>query len=859
MNCPDCQHETHEPGKCAQCFCSDPEPKASSTPVIEIIREPNYVHGVGNANAKLMIVGEAPGKYEDREGIPFVGESGKFLDRVLSESGCSRSEVYITNVVKVRPPNNDLKRLRELGRNVEEFIPVLWNEIREVNPNCILVLGNLALSAVTGKTGILQYRGSILPATDAKFKAVASVHPANFLYPRDEGGLDYSMSYVFRHDVQRAIAESVEREYRPPVHNLTICKSSKHLRDFIQSNFARGKFRVSTDIESTACIPTCIGIAFDKYSAMSVPVLNVQSWYNQHGIGDHDLNEIWRILIELFSDPRVEVIGQNFKFDQEKIQNVLGIKIRRVLADTMLMGATVHPELPGKLEFLCSIYTREPFYKLEGREYNPKKDPIDRLFLYNAKDCVVTYEVFERLEEELKKYDLYDFFYNQVMPLHDIYMEIEEVGIKVDYKRREEVRMKYKAQDIWACARFQNVTGYAVVDASEQKELKKLEKHLEEKSKVLNLNSPGQVKDFITNILHYPARADTKEDTLVALMANNSKPGEAKREALELLLEIRGVKKALSTYIEAETDYDGRMRTNFRICGTETGRSSTNVLKPPVRPTQSGMAFHTVTKHGEIGPEIREYLVPDEDYAIMECDASQAEARIVANLAEDEETLKLFDTTDIHSLTATWIFKIPIEQVNKKTHRFIGKTVRHAGNYGEGKKRFMLDTNKRAKKYGVPVFISEFEAGQIIDGFHRNTPKIRGNYHPSVEKALNDFNRTLINPFGRRRQFLGRWGNDLFKEAYAQIPQSTVRDLVIRALFQLKKLYPHVRIIMENHDALVALVPLNMIKEYAQAMKAAFEIPIDFSRCSLPRNPLVIPAEVQVGYENYRHLEKYEC
>src|SRR5258706_7857604 len=100
---------------------------------------PNYVAGVGPLNPKLMVIGEAPGKHEDELGIPFVGPSGKMLDDFLRTAGISRSEVYITNVVKVRPPFNDLKKLHLINVDLNEQIKNLWEqEINVLHPSCIL-------------------------------------------------------------------------------------------------------------------------------------------------------------------------------------------------------------------------------------------------------------------------------------------------------------------------------------------------------------------------------------------------------------------------------------------------------------------------------------------------------------------------------------------------------------------------------------------------------------------------------------------------------------------------------------------------------------------------------------------------
>src|SRR6266705_610954 len=113
-----------------------------------------YIGGVGNPSAKLMLVGEAPGAHEEIEEIPFCGPAGAIVDECLRGAGVDRSDVYVTNVVKIRPPNNEIRRLSELGTKIEDFIPQLWQEVEAINPNCILALGNTALKALTGETGI---------------------------------------------------------------------------------------------------------------------------------------------------------------------------------------------------------------------------------------------------------------------------------------------------------------------------------------------------------------------------------------------------------------------------------------------------------------------------------------------------------------------------------------------------------------------------------------------------------------------------------------------------------------------------------------------------------------------------------
>ena len=246
-----------------------------------------------------------------------------------------------------------------------------------------------------------------------------------------------------------------------------------------------------------------------------------------------------------------------------------------------------------------------------------------------------------------------------------------------------------------------------------------------------------------------------------------------------------------------------------------------------------------------------------DEYCFLEIDQKQAEARVVALLCDDEATLTLFDTTDIHKLTASMVLGMDYNLVTTDA-RFIGKECRHAGNLGVKKRRFMLMVNTDAKKFHIDLSISEWKANQLLEAFHAFSPKIRGVYHPEIERILRD-NRVLISPNGRRRQFLGRWEGNFLEEAYAQIPQSTVSDQTKLAGINFRKRMPHVPIIVEAHDALVTMQRVRDVPEAAAILKEEFEKPIDFSRCSLPRRPLIIPAEIKIAYKNYRKFEDFHA
>lgn len=796
----------------------------------------NYVGGSGYGYAKLMVIGEAPGEYEDKAGEPFVGPTGREVQSLLQAGGMQWGQVYRTNVVKYRPPDNNLKRLHEIGHTIEEGLPQLKQEIETVKPNAILALGNLALKYLTGKQGIVDHRGSILPCVYGPQKVVASIHPSAYLVPRGDGAIKYNAKTYIRLDFMRAIEESRYPEFRLPQRNLQIARSSLDVERFFEQY--KNYLLVAIDIEVIKCVPVCVSFAFTPSHALSVPLLPLTDLNNPFTIPTNDLASVWRAIAKLFKRPGLKVVGQNFKFDQEKLERPCGFVLPPLQADLMFMAHTLHPELPKSLGFLCSIYTKEPFYKDEGREFNPAKDRLDKFLLYNAKDSAVTIECYEAMLTDLKERKLDDFALNYTSQLHRLYMKLERNGFRVNEQRRQEMIAKYTTR----------------VDERE-KELFDLISY------EVNVNSPKQVAILLWEHLKLPRRASTDEDTIVALLANNAKNDEQKR-ALNAIIDIRRLKKVVGI-LKTPADYDGCCRTSYRIVGTETGRSSTSKLEPPVRPEKLGFPFQTMSKHGDIGGDIRTmYEAPVPGWEILEIDLSQAEARIVALLSEDYDLLKAFDSRDVHRMTANWFFGVGEDKITEDM-RFVGKIGRHGGNYDMGKHRLMMEINSNARRFNIcpigskePLNVSEWRAGQISDKFHANSSRIRGVFHHQVREKLKK-DRTLVNPFGRERQFMARMDEDMFKEGYAYIPQSTVADIVKHAWIRIDEQMPALAFLSENHDAFVVAYPPEQRESVARLLVSELEKPIDFSRCSLSRGQLTIPTEMKVGM-NYGELKKYK-
>jgi len=813
-----------------------------------------YIPGKGPLNPRIVIVGEAPSYEEEKELQPFVGPSGRFLNQLLSDARIRCDECWLTNVSKFMVPSNQKgmraipfkNRAQSVGLDLNKCIDELRHEILQLNPNLIIPLGGTALHAVTGKNSIKDYRGSILSGFG--IKTIPTYHPAHILYSEGEVKGYWNKTLVV-FDLKRARKQAEFPEIYLPIRSLQVIKSAQQFHEFIERN--KNKTNPAIDIEAQNCIPICIGIAFSPQEGITVPL-----WDTHCSIPRVEMIQIWNMLADFLS--KHDVVGQNFGYDRDKIKR-LGFLVRSLHSDTMLKAFCINPELPKNLAFNASIYTEEPFYKNEGMYEGSLED----LFIGCARDSCVTKEVDIKQQSDIDELGLNDFYRNFLLPLHELYAfredntAIEQVGIQVDNSIRKELIQKYIEWDENTRYELFKITG-----------------------SYINTSSPKQVSELLYDTWKLPARAGTGEEQLTSLL--HSTKVLKYRQGIELILSSRRIKKTIGTYLLTPADFDDRMRTSFFIC-LETGRSSSQQQEPPIRPQipykdidgkkkkrSIGMAFQTITKHGDIGQDIRKMLVPDKDCVFIQADLSQAEARVVTLLADDLETLKLYDEHDIHALTASWFFGGTEDDYSKKKlgyespYRFAGKTLRHAGHLGASKRRASIELNTQARKYKINFTISEKEADLALKVFHGRFPKLKQVFHAQIIKAL-EKNRQLTAPVpygidakkGGTRTFYERWNDELFRQAFSYIPQRTVSEHVKAAGLRIRKKHPWIKIVNEAHDALLLMVPEKQANECAGIVHEEMIKPIDFSTCTLQRGLLVIPSDIEYGY-NYMELSKFK-
>ena len=771
---------------------------------------PRRVNPVGPRNSKIVIVGEAPGKEENETGIPFTGSGGHLLTQLLKQAGIDRSDCYLTTVIKIKPPNNQLSRLSELDVTLAESCKELREELSALAPNVIVPLGEIALEAVTGLNGIAKWRGSILHSlpTIGDVKVIPTFHPSYVLKM-------YRSSALVLFDLDKILRESKNDNFSSiPNREYKINPTFEEALDLLDRFSKAPALALDIETDRGANFIKCVGFADSARFAGCIPFVekgaNVWS-YTQECI-------LWDRIRDILTNKNIKKIIQNMDFEMEVLFPFIG-EIYPVYMDTMIASHLYLPEVRKALAVQTSIYTNEPFYKDDAKnaDYEPSA-----LYRYNCQDCAITYEIYEYLEERLKEIGLHNFLHGYQMPLGRLLWRASHKGIRVDVARVEEYKKETEGL------------------------LKIAENSLKEESGItLNVNSPKQICFHLYETLGYPPQfklgakdKDGKkrqsktvdDDSLTKL--NKLFPNRI----FPLILEVRRLKKLLSTYLKQFWDDDGRCRASFRITGTDTGRlSSTENIR------NTGLQLQNIPKR------IRDIFIADEGCELLKVDLSQVESRLVAYLSQDPIMMKTFEEDkDIHSMVGAMIYGKPYELCGKGTfERQRGKVGGHSSNY-----------RISARKLSTEMGIDEKDAKLFLDRYYNmfNLNKWHGEIIDELRST-----RTLVTPHGRRRVFYDRWPSwkeeserkgDLFKTAYANVPQGTACDHINLAGVRIwNRLGDRVDILIQCHDELVLNYPIEMRDEVVEVVKEELSHPI-----IIHGRDVVIPIDIDIG-QNWK-MEK---
>lgn len=777
-----------------------------------------YVPGEGPRWATMAFVGEAPGEEEDLAGRPFIGAAGRLLTKVLARAGLKREHVYITNVFKHRPERNNIllfyedKHMRRLRPEVHDTYDQLIAELQRLeNLEIVVLLGTVPLRALFGKSGITKYRGS--PLRHPAFPNVwflPTYHPAFALRK-------WVWTHIIAADIQKArdIVEGRIQPHRPrnpilPSHENFHQRCLHFLRN-IESGAT-----VVCDVEVIGQHASCIVLATSPTECCVVPFYH-EAYEDKSFWSYEDEKVVWGEIIRILEDENITKVFHNAMFDVPFLLRLHNIRVRGPILDTMIMHHDVYPELPKGLDFLTSFYLAEPYYKDDLKIWRQLPGDMDTLWEYTAKDGLYTYEAFEILKQEVKQAGvqrIVQFDHSLIEPL--TYMSVR--GFRIDRDRIEELRKYLEETETRAVMTLQDIAGWEVNPRSPQD------------IRTLLYTKPPKGFGFEERYNVKSGSVTTDEETITHFIKSIPDVRDPRRLALQAILDARRANKLRSTYIEMR-DVGGRVLTSYRIGGTFTGRlsSSRDIFG-------HGLQMQNIPKH------IRAIFVPDPGRILVQADLSQAEARVVAALAQDDRLLGVFESGgDIHRINASNIFNKPVDQVTDK-ERQLAKRVVHASNYDMGWRKLSIVT-------GIPAA----DAKILLETYHNTYLGIRA-WHRAVQEELAR-TRTLWNPFGRRYVFLDRWGPELFRAAYAAVPQGTVADLLNQALlkfYRAASMDPRlstVEILTQVHDSIVFQVSEDQFLYACQVLKRfmemEFKVPSPLG--GVPKK-IRIPADFEAGY-----------
>lgn len=514
-----------------------------------------YVPSEGNPKSNLWIVGESPGFVEEMERRPFVGDSGKLLESVLSRNGALRSSLFLTNLCHYRPPGNQFRAL--LGSTqLEEGLAELDDLISNYRPNIIVGLGNHPLHFLCGVDGISKYRGSILQSKYG-IKSISTYHPAFILRNR-------SAYPIFDVDIRRIIEDSKFPELNLPVREIVI--DPIELDYWLQRILAQEY--VSCDIESVKGTTEILCVGFGLAPELGVVI-------------PYDGNPNKREFIEAVLSSSVKKVFHFGTYDVPVLR-LNGHTVNAYTDDTIIQAHVLNPELPRDLAYLVSVETREPYFKEEGKKNIPgdnkawskRRNKAD-LYAYNGKDICTTIEIFYKQNELLIEEGQLDFYRYEMDVQNEVALPLSDNGFEIDTERLNTIA-DFVRKDRAKFMIFLNTLA----------------------GRNINVGSSKQMCYLLYNDLKLPVRKKTNkktgkigqtadEDAIVSLIGycknhiaklktDRAKPEWMRKlEILKLVLKIRGYDKLDSSYFKVVL-HDGKVKSLYKTAGTETGRFATS-------------------------------------------------------------------------------------------------------------------------------------------------------------------------------------------------------------------------------------------------------------------------------------------
>jgi DNA polymerase-1 len=526
----------------------------------------------------------------------------------------------------------------------------------------------------------------------------------------------------------------------------------------------------SLDTETTGIDPITAELV-----GMSFSFAENQAFYVPVPANREEALTIVNIFKPAFENPDSLKIGQNIKYDLIMLANY-GVTLKGKMFDTMIAHYVLQPELRHGMDYLAEIYLKYETIKIEeligakGKKQGNMRDLApEAVYKYACEDADVTLKLKQVLENELETNGVKKLFEEIEMPLVPVLAYMERNGVRIDTDALKETSRHFTAR------------------------MNQIEEEVHQLAGMeFNIASPKQVGEVLFDRLKIVEKAKktktgqyvTSEEVLESL--------RGKHEIVGKILEHRGLKKLLGTYIDALPQLinpaTGRIHTSFNQTVTATGRlssSNPNLQNIPIR--------------NEDGKEIRKAFIPDEGCEFFSADYSQIELRIMAHLSNDPHMIEAFQKDqDIHAATAAKIYKVKLEEVTRE-QRNKAKTA----NFGI--------------IYGISVFglaerlnVDRKEAKALIDGYFENYPNVKAYMDQSIQEARE---KGYIETIFKRKRYLPDINSkNAVVRGYAErnainAPiQGSAADIIKVAMIRIYQRFQeegiHSKMILQVHDEL---------------------------------------------------------
>ena len=637
--------------------------------------------GIGNKETNVMLIGDYPSRIDDEDGIPFSGEPGKILRAIFAQLGIDKDQLYFTNAVKCFANKEDPKPSQ---KEIKECRHFLVDEIKEINPKVIGAIGGTALKALLNRTGISKLKNNVFFSEEFNCKIVPIYHP-NYITrnPHEYAALESGFKILFNEVNEQTKLVPTKRQR-------CIASTPEQVAKILDVLETKDEFVF--DLETSS-------LDYFKAQILCVAV----SWKENFGAVIP-----WKLLTGTLLDRFVAVlkspklkINHNIKFDIQVLK-ARGICTKGPFFDTMLAHHLIDENSKHGLDDLTFKYLDLGEYwgalekfktqickekKILKEEFSYDLFPDEVLFPYAACDADATYRLYKILSKELARQNLTDFFKKHTMAFMPVILFMEYKGIRIDRDKLRgliddtrtkinELETKFfenedvKAYEVW---RKSMAVKKLETKYNDSKMLKSrypngveeyAEHILKEKDWKFNFQSPKQLQELffkrmgLRAIKETPTGLSVDESVLTELATNHNVAFAAQ------LIEYRKLTKYCSTYLESvyeKSMSDGRIHTTYQQHLTVSGRLSS---KSP--------NLQNISRDAK---DFKSCFLADPGYTFVKSDLGQAEFRCWAHYSGDEDMIRDIDLVDkhllpdIHTLIASEVFNVPVEEISKKDPR----------------------------------------------------------------------------------------------------------------------------------------------------------------------------------------------